>query len=974
MDDAVTFGEWVKRRRMMLELTRERLASQVGCSYEAIKKIEADALKPSAQLASLLAVKLNVPVHEHEAFLRYARSTQTAARSAFTGSPVLLPGSERNGVRSLPTSAAPSHFTVPTPLTELVGRSRELTATLQILRNPGVRLLTLVGPPGAGKTRLSLSIARALETEYADGACFVPLAPISDPALVISAIAAALGVREAAQTDLQTSVQTFLAARQLVLVLDNFEQVLSAAPVVRELLLAAPKLTVLVSSRAPLRLYGENEFPVPPLELPNVYQLPPVEALALYSAVALFTTRAQSVKPDFLLTPGNAQTVANICALLDGLPLAIEMAAAQVKRTSLARLLAQLQERLVALTGGARDLTPRQQTLRGAIAWSYDLLDATAASVFRHLGVFIGGGEFQAIESCLPVASVSSPELVNTCLENLIDHSLLRFELQETGDARYTMLETIHEYAREQLSARGELENARTQHAAYYLTLAQAAERAIGTLSEREHFEQLEREHGNLRASLRRAIETKAVDLALALCKALGGFWAARGYWSEGSDWIQQALELDARHGSPDAAARASVLYHAGTLADRRGDYETAKTYHQASLALRRSTGNAAALAESLLGMGWLHYRRGEPIEARAVGEEGLALVEGQKTPQTRAGLFTLLAQLALARDEYPAARRLLQEALTDSRAANYRQGESDALHHLAVTSHLQGDLVKARELHRENILLRRELGNRSTLRSSLNNLGLTLLALGAEQEAEVVLRESLELAQALDEKYGIAIALRNLGRLDLRQGNLVAAREKCMTALAMGLAINPNAAVVWVAHHTLIEIDLAEGAYANAAHQIGENLAHWRAAGDKESIADNLHLALYAVLGAEDDMTAAERAWQECYDLRVEMGNPLGVSESLFDSSYLAFRQGDRARATEHLTASLATAHSNHSWSEGLRLYASACYAAAQNDNASAKDFLDASYRADPELERHLRGMPLCVQEDFRKWLGGAR
>ncbi|MDQ3249783.1 MAG: helix-turn-helix domain-containing protein, partial [Chloroflexota bacterium] len=390
MEDLAAFADWLKRRRRALDLTQSELAAAANCSPVSVKKMEAGDLKPSRQLAELLAVALHIPAAEGAAFVDFARGT--VAR--FQLQPILPQASL---VAAPVAPASLSQAKLPAQLTAVIGRERETIAAVQLLRQPPVRLITLTGPPGTGKTRLSLEIGQALQEEWKDGVYFVPLAPVSQASLVPAAIAQALGIVEERDKPLLISIQTFLHAKTLLLVLDNFEQVSAAAGLVGELLVAAQGLKVLVSSREPLRIYGEHEFPVPPLSLPDVNRLPPLEALILYPAIKLFVERAQAVRPTFQLTSDNAEAVARVCAWLDGLPLAIEMAAAQTKWMTPQKVLTQISGRLTALAGGLRDLSPRQQTLRGAIDWSYNLLDPEECHLFNHLSVFVDGCTIEAV-------------------------------------------------------------------------------------------------------------------------------------------------------------------------------------------------------------------------------------------------------------------------------------------------------------------------------------------------------------------------------------------------------------------------------------------------------------------------------------------------------------------------------------------------------------------------------------------------
>jgi predicted ATPase/DNA-binding XRE family transcriptional regulator len=411
MTEQLAFGPWLKRRRKALDLTQAELARQVGCAEGTLRRLEAGEMRPSKQLAELLADRLDVPPADQAAFVRFARLLSGADSVALP--PLSSP------FQTSRTPDAPAGD-LPTPLTPLIGRETEVEVIRQRFQRAEVRLLTLTGPAGVGKTRLAIQVAAALCEAFADGIRYVALAPIRDPGLVLATIGQALGGNPINTPQMEAALAAYLHDRQLLLVLDNFEQVLRAAPQVAALLAAAPRLKVLVTSRAALHLSGEQAFEVPPLSRPDPTHLPVLEGLTQYAAVRLFMARAQAAKADFGLTAENASAVAAICARLDGLPLAIELAAARIKRLTPPALLARLGSRLRLLTGAARDWPSRQQTLRGAIAWSYDLLAAGEQLLFRRLGVFVGGCTLEAVEAVcnaagdLPVDVLEGSEL-NAC-------------------------------------------------------------------------------------------------------------------------------------------------------------------------------------------------------------------------------------------------------------------------------------------------------------------------------------------------------------------------------------------------------------------------------------------------------------------------------------------------------------------------------------------------------------------------------
>src|SRR5437763_17100 len=515
---------------------------------------------------------------------------------------------------------------LPAQLTPLIGGEQEVAAVYALLQRPGVRLLTLTGTGGVGKTRLSLQVATDLLDDFADGVCFVPLAPVGDPELVVATIAQALGIKEVGERPLPDLLQAALRDQRLLL-LDNFEQVVAAAAGLADLLASCPGLKMLVTSRAVLHLHGEYEFPVPPLALPDLTTLP--QSLSQNAAVALFLERARAVKPDFELTPANTRAIAEICVRLDGLPLAIELAAARVKLLPPQALLARLEHRLQVLTGGARDVPARQQTLRNLLAWSYDLLDGKQQQLFGRLSVFVGGCTLEAVEG-LYTALGDLPADVLDGVTSLIDKSLLRQTEQEGEEPRLLMLETIREYGLEALAASGEMESTRRAHATYYLALADLAELELGGPQQGVWLDRLEREHDNLRAALQWTIEQGeaggSMEMALRLGGALRRFWWGRGHWSEGRNFLERALATGLADTWIDPSVRAKALLAASNLIFVQSDYERAKVLSEESLALYRELEDRHGIAYSLYRLGNVAWVRGDTAAARSLIGEALAL------------------------------------------------------------------------------------------------------------------------------------------------------------------------------------------------------------------------------------------------------------------------------------------------------------------------------------------------------------
>jgi predicted ATPase/class 3 adenylate cyclase len=662
---------------------------------------------------------------------------------------------------------------LPAQPTPLIGREVELAAVQRLLQREGVRLVTLTGAGGTGKTRLGLQIAAELLEEFADGVFFVDLAPIRDPDLVVPTIAQALGIREAEGRSLSESLKAFLREKQVLLLLDNFEQVLAAAPRVAELLAGAPRLKVLVTSRAILRLRGEHDFPVPPLALPDRGRLPNRELLSQYAAVALFIQRAVAARPEFAVTNENAPSVAEICHRLDGLPLAIELAAARVRLLPPEGLLSRLEQRLPVLVGGARDLPERQQTLRGAIGWSYDLLAEREQRLFRRLSVFVGGCTLEAAEA---VCSADG-DLPIDLLEGiglLVDQSLLRQDEPAEGvgallvgalsatpsesgrawEPRFGMLETIREYARERLEASGEGDAARRRHAQFFLALAERAEPELRGRAQGEWLARLEREHENLRAALDwcQAAEDSA-EAGLRLAAALGWFWQVRGDWSEGRERLACLLALTGA--AARTAARAHALEAAGLLAWRQSDLEAARALREESLAICQELGDRQGIAFSLGGLGLLVRDQGDYAAARRLFEEALAINRalGNRCEQE----FDLhwLGYVAVAEGDYARAKTFFEEALATNQATGYLGGPSfRALGELAL---MQGDYAAAHQIFEEALRTAQELKYKLDIARCLKGLGDVADGQGDDETAQALYAKSLTIYGELGYKPGIA-------------------------------------------------------------------------------------------------------------------------------------------------------------------------------------------------------------------------
>jgi len=721
MDEKLTFGEWLTRRRKSLNLTRDALAKRVPCSAITIRRLESGSLRASSELAKSLAIALVLPENEYSDFIAFARGGRD----------------ELSLDVPMPKGRAVSPVHLPAPMTRLIGRQREVAALTTALRNPGVRLMTLTGPPGAGKTRLSLAVAKKLERFFRDGIYFVPLAPVSDPRLVLDGIARALGIKEA-KDGISRALIEFLQDKSILLVLDNFEHLIPAAPQVTELLTAAPHIKALVSSREILHLYGEHEFPVPPLEVMDVRHLPTTETLSLYkrfAAIKFFMERASAIQPEFKLTRENAADVARICAWLDGLPLAIEIAAAQIRWHAPAQLYAQLQDRLASLTGGPRDLTPRQQSLRGAMEWSYDLLDATERRLFCMLAVFSGGcAEETACEAYESIHVFDESEdrhtILGAKLRSLVEKSLLRQERVDGGEARLTMLETVRDYALDQLRKTGELARVRAWHGNYYLKFAQEAYPYLTQGGEQAFWlAKMEHEYNNLRAALSWAIETPGyATLAMELGRAVHPFWQIRSSISEARYWLDQILALDVT----PSPLRAKLLGLASDYSSFQGEYETAGRFEDEGLQISRALGDEEGIYYSMDGLAMLAGMQGDYIRAAELLEQTLAYRRRGKDIVRLASTINNLAIASRRCGKLERARNLYEEAVTMSRPTQNQYLLAHLLTGLAEVHADLGEQAASLGYLQESLSLVHKLGNMDQVVNTLEALASLFCQFGA--------------------------------------------------------------------------------------------------------------------------------------------------------------------------------------------------------------------------------------------------
>lgn len=863
--------------------------------------------------------------HQHAMFCQMARGDRAAALDQYDACVRALrdelavePSPETQGLyhwikqtHALTASDAARITNLPIPLTSFVGRKPELNQIKALVS--GSRLLTLTGTGGTGKTRLSIQVAIELMDTFRHGVWWVELAHLTAPALVPQTVAKALGVSEVARQTMPETLANFLRDKTMLLILDNCEHLIAACAELAESLLrreACPNLKILATSREPLNVLGESVWHVSSLSVPT--DMPTREQLLMtYEGVRLFIERAMAVKPAFALTEQNIYAVTQICRRLDGIPLAIELAAARVAVLSVEEIAARLDDRFNLLTHGSRTALPRQQTLRALVDWSYDLLAPDERILFQRLAVFSGGRTLSAIEQVCAFGVIEKNQALDL-LARLVAKSLL-VAVEQSGETRYGFLDTIKHYAREKLEQSDERQATRDQHLAYFLKYAeQAAPELIGP-HQIEWLERLEREHANLRVALRHALESGAHEPALRLCANLVDFWGTRGYLNEGREWLRQALAAShAAFESTDArefrASYAWALVRAGDLATRQGDLASASAYAEPGLALFRDLADKPGIAFALIILGNLARMQSDWVLARVRFDEGLTLARELGNPRYIALTLRNLGMIAEFQGDYARARSLLEDSLLFAQETGDQYAIALVSSNLGNIAQQQGDYVQARQLYEQVLTIHRKVGAKWSVAATLSNMGNVAHSEGDYVAARAFHEDALKMMRQVSDKRGTAVILTNLGNANLVQGDFTTARKLHEETLQLRHALGDKRGIA-ITYGNLGDVAVGQNNYTEAQKFYTEALRRLQEVGDKRTIANCL-------IGMGEVAIA-----QEKFARAVKLTGGIQALLAVLDAQIDTREQAIHARTKREAHAHLDETTFDAAWTEGIAL-----------------------------------------------------
>lgn len=688
------FGEWLKQRRKMLGMSRLDLAKQIPCSPDTIQKIETGARRPSREMALRLVESLNVPIRDHPALVEIARLSLSSVEN----------------LAWLDRFRPPSNL--PVPPTPLIGRDKEVSTVCQMILCEPDCLLSIVGPPGVGKTRLALQVATSLRGELKDGVFMVPLASFTDPDLVLPTIARTLNLEDCSYRSIADQVITHLWDKELMLLVDNFEHVMSATSILVRLRAECPLLRLLVTSRTALRVRGERQFHLQPLSLPDSTDLPDLQVLLGYSAISLFVDRARAVLPDFNLTKQNALSIVSICRRLDGLPLAIELTATNLCILTPEMLLDSLNNGGLLESGELLDLEPRQRTLRDTLDWSYNSLTPLERGFLEQLAIFSGGWSLEAAMTVCVTPRTDDATKVEVLSSQVPDHlrslvnKCLIVQHEENGSSRFTMLEVLREYLLEKFSAHESADLIRERHARYYLQFAESNVAQIHGINELQSLMQLDREISNFHQALEWCLSRpQGLAIGVQLSATLWWYWARRGFITEGRAWLMRFIDQSELADSPTSEIMfplAKIYIGMGRLTWCQGDYISARSWMEKGLNFHRLVGDKWYLGYTFQSLADVFSDLDETSSAQEYTLESLRLARETGDPWLEGLPHALFGEIARNRGDYYEAQVQYTASLTLMRQAGDERNVAFMLHNLGQVAQRQGDYARAQELHVE--------------------------------------------------------------------------------------------------------------------------------------------------------------------------------------------------------------------------------------------------------------------------------